>query len=105
MNIQIDKEKLKKEINRSGRNMAEASKEMGFNANYLACVRSVGYIPESSTKLIDFLFGIPVEKYQRVETPEQSVAPEYPFAFAKIDFGKVVYEAVYNAVKDAWKEM
>ena len=101
--IQIDSEKIRKELKRRGLNMRQASLEMGRSAGYLKTTLSKGIISVSSMMLIEHMYGIKqadveIKKAEEVKEPEKQPDIDYDKIY------EVIYTAVYHAVKQAWKD-
>lgn len=130
-----DREVLKALLKEKGTNLLEVSSDMGFERNYLSSSLYKGKISKYAIQFIKNKYGIAYEdyKYKSVANVEQiePVQNEEHADVTEPEFGTVdtlkaieervsvvtftnedkeelktlIYNAVYNAVKDAWKEM
>ena len=98
--------------------MEKLSEEIGFSSNYLsAIISSEGGVPPMVSKYIEKIYGIPLDDYKW--TSEEEREAEYKADnmelvmsrvlenYEAIDYErlyKVIYSAVYDAVKKAWSE-
>ncbi len=126
--VHADAEKLRRILREKNISMSEASLKCGFNQGYLnCCLNRAGYIRKSCVLVLKTEYGIDLKEYEYVEPepepePEPEHEPEKTTAktvkisetFGKGDIPqenfnyselyKLVYTAVYRAVKKAWSE-
>lgn len=113
--ITISKEKLYEALAKRNLTSAEVSRELGFSDWYLCNCAGRGYLTMPGVKGLERVFGIIRQEYEVY--PEEEVTlmnDEVPKSFdgdgeadLVIDYeklGKVIFEAVYQAVKKAWAE-
>lgn len=110
--IKIDGQKLKLLIAAKGMNQREASEAIGNGRSFISSACRYGTMSLKAALAIEAILGIKRSDFEIVE-PEITEEPE-PVKIAPIlasdgiDFDKLyktIYTAVYNATKDAWKEM
>lgn len=108
--IEIDGNKLKKELLRRGLTMSEVSKEMGFNESYLSNHVTSGFTSLETVKMLESLYHIKYESYQpdRFEPEQYELIQPVQESKVDIDYGeleKIIYRAFYKALRDAWDEV
>ena len=99
--IEVDGEKLELALRVRNLLLAEASQEMGYNRQYLTKRIKGGGIPLATAKMLELKYGIKPED-QAPYVAEQR-AEEEPKSNMN-ELYKTVYAAVYNAVKQAWRD-
>lgn len=111
----IDGKKLKREVILKGYSLTEASRKLGFANNYITNRGSLGWVPLPSVKLIESILEIPYEAY-KLSDPEETKATDDTEKYIKEvqhiihdvvnleELKDVIYNAVYQAVKDAWMD-
>lgn len=112
----IDKEKFRKEITRRGLSLTEASLEIGRASSYLSNIICEGNINKATITVLEKLYNLHYEAYKQTESVPESAQtetseepPKGQMTFqlpsmTKDEFWKVIYTAVYEAVKKAWSE-
>lgn len=97
----VDYSRLDYLLKKRGLTAAKAGRELGFSDNYFANVKARGRITKSGAILLERVFGIKAEDYSMNEAEPVNEKP------AEFDYDRlyeVIYTAVYQAVKMAWKE-
>lgn len=110
--IKIDGQKLKLLIAAKGMNQREASEKIGNGRSFISSACGYGCMSLKAALAIEAILGIKRSDFEIVE-PEIAEEPEHIenapiLASDGIDYDrlyKIIYAAVYNATKDAWKEM
>lgn len=120
--IPIDGEKLKIEILTRGLSFRQIDSELGFAGGYTSKTIRRGSATLGFIKMLDTLYGIPRLLYEpKPEEPEEqeeepecppknedgSNSPETHIIHDIINLSElkhVIYEAVYQAVLDAWQD-
>lgn len=99
--VMIDGKKLQAELKKRGVSFASASKELGFGVTYLTNSASRGYMRTAAIKALFAEYNINPDAYvlKESEPAEEKVA-----AVDYNELYKVIYTAVYEAVKKAWSE-
>ncbi len=103
--IKIDRDKLEKAVRKRGMTMADASREIGRNENYLANLKHYGTISKASMVTMEKVLNIKQEEVEFCDEQEQP--EELPALAPALDLDKlyeIIYTAVYHAVKQAWKD-
>ena len=100
--INIDGAKLTAELKKRGVTKAKASEEIGMSANYLAACTHKGIMSAVGSIALQKVYGIEPEDYAVEDEPE--VVEEPPAEFDEDKLYRVIYTAVYNAMKIALNE-
>ena len=98
--VAVDKTRFDDAIKRRGLIAYKMSIDMGYGKSNLGMAVKSGHFTATQAVLLESLFGIKPEEYEPMA--EEPVKTE-----ATIDMNelyKTVYTAVFNAVKQAWKE-
>lgn len=101
--IEIDGSKLKKLLEQRNIDSATVSVKLGCSRTYISdCVRR-NKISDQSVKMLSMLYGIGLEDIKK----DDPVKPEEEKLdlFGNDEMYKTIYTAVYNAIKDAMKEI
>lgn len=99
--IEINKTKFYDSLERRGLKLTHCSVEMGFGRSTLGMAVATGRITPTQSILLEKLYGIKKEEYEAIEETKK----KKPESKADMnDFYKTIYTAVYNAMKQAWKE-
>lgn len=94
--IRFDGEKLRLELVRRDVTMKRASLELGFNASYIEKLCHVGEMRQSVASGLENLYLIKPESYIiKDEEPKNEMPTNYNELY------KVIYAAVYEAIKKA----
>lgn len=110
--IKIDGEKLKLLLRANGLTQREASERIGNGGSFISSACRYGTMSLKAALAIEAILGIKRSDFE-IADPEITEKPE-PTENASnlpsdsIDYDKLyrtIYTAVYNATKDAWKEM
>lgn len=118
--IPCDYNKLKRAVENRGLTLGEASLEMGY-AGSMLCNSKIGEaITAPLAKLLEMCFNIKPDEYAPDPVPDQiafdDLVMRYPkpepnnidyrdvFKSIEEDLYKIMYKAVYDAVKQAWSE-
>lgn len=106
--IEIDGEKLRAEIFKRGLTFANASKELGHANTYIGNVIARGLIPSHAAILLKSLYNIDLDSYKKPEIYHQeSFIEKLQQQEPILDYDrlwKVIYTAVYEAIKKARTE-
>jgi len=109
--IKIDPDKLTKEFEKRNLMKGDVSEEMGHNRNYFADIIRRGTIPKPAVVFLMKNYNISPEEYtpdekKAEEHPEKKQKPEEVFLKDMTDKQayRLIYSAVYHAVKRAWSE-
>lgn len=100
--VAIDSEKLRAEIAKRGMTMIQASQEMGFANGFLSNCTIRGTMHRAAVAMLGTLYGIKPEAILPEEEPPDR-EPDTPGADYDM-LHRVVYSAVYKAVKRAMSE-
>lgn len=99
--VQIDGQALKREIERKGYSYTDACNLIGRTPTFFTNIIQRGVTSESSIKLIEAFLGIPKERYVVDGEPvQEEPAPQ----LNEETLYKVIYAAVYEAMKKALNE-
>lgn len=99
--VQIDGQALKRELDRKGYSYTEACHMIGRTSTFLTNIISRNVTSESSIKLIEAFLGIPKERYVVDGEPvQEEPVPQ----LSEETLYKVIYAAVYEAMKKALNE-
>lgn len=99
--VNVDNEKLHKEIERRGLKITQMSREMGYGKSTLGEAARSGKMKYTQALLLERLYNIKPEEY--APTAESSGGAEVSQTNAN-ELYTTIYAAVYNAVKQAWRE-
>lgn len=108
--IKINGQALAKILKERGLAVTKVSEEVGYHYSNLGrCIKD-NQMAKNMAMSIELRYGIPREKFVIPDEPEQmaieSVTPDEkhadPIDYEKL--GKVIYMAVYEAVRKAWNE-
>ena len=109
--INIVPENLEKEICKRSLTKGDVSETIGHNRNFISESMRKGRLSRSAVKGLESIYNIPPESYcitektEPVNEPEELPEPEPktdPIDYHRL--GRVIYNAVYQAVKKAWSE-
>ena len=107
--FKINREKFLGELKKRDLTMADVAKEMGRSQKYISNkVREGKEFSKSDIKFIQTLYNISYDSYKCEEkiTSEEIVKTDDKLkttqVMSKKEFRDVIYDAVYNAVRDAW---
>lgn len=112
--FQIDREKVKKLLKRTGLTYSDLSREMGFGASAVSSAIKNGRFSYGMATQLAKLYNIHSEDYEYVapepvveEPKEESTALRFELNLTEElenRLYKMIYSAVYEAVKKAWSE-
>lgn len=106
--VEIDPDRLREVFKRRNVTLSQAALEMGLNKKYLtnACTKKNPSIGATPAMLMERLYNISREEYEAPQTVVKAeiVEPEPP-ALDMNELYKTIYSAVYNATKQAYKDM
>lgn len=105
--INIDPDKLRTELAMRNLKLRTACAAMGYSKQALNDVLKRGHIGKPMATMLDKLFNIKIDDYKlRPETrTEEKQETEKQPAINYSELYKTIYSAVFNAVKQAWREM
>lgn len=99
--VRINGQALKRELDRKGYSYAEASGLIGRTSTFMTNVISKQVTSAPSVKLIEAYLGIPKERYVLNGEPvQEEPVPQ----LSEETLYKVIYAAVYEAMKKALNE-
>ena len=94
--IEIDKNALREVIAASGKNLSQASRDLGYSDAYISCCISTGHMKESVAKLLCYQLNIPLSRIKKKQaaTPQSAASGSYT---ARIDVsgGKSLNMSLY----------
>ena len=107
--VRVDYDKFMRALAEKGLNVYDLAEEMGYTRRVLQNKATLGGLAPFDVVFLEKFKGIKPEEYVIPDEPEVVAAPEKeePSAPAAIDVDmltKVIYSAVYAAVKDAWED-
>lgn len=103
--IKINGQALAKILKERGLAVTKVSEEVGYHYSSLGRCINDNQMAKNMAMSIELRYGIPREKFVIPEEPEQvesELVPADPIDYEKL--GKVIYMAVYEAVRKAWNE-
>lgn len=104
--INIDPNKLRAELTMRNLKLRTACEAMGYSKQALNDVLKRGHIGKPMATMLDKLFNIKIDDYKLYPEPEDA-ENEPILASDGLDYEKLyktIYAAVYNAVKQAWRD-
>jgi IS30 family transposase len=114
--IPIDGEKLKIEILKKGLSFKQIDEEVGFAHGYVSRTTKRNSITRGFIKMLEKMYDIPFSDYEPEKSKQQedqpavdaeTIKPETHIIHDIINLSElkhVIYEAVYQAVLDAWQD-
>ena len=102
--IPINGDKLRAEIYKRNYSLSSAGAEIGFSENFFVKNCKLNRLSQSHIIVIEKVLGIPFEAYKATPEPELPNVKTVPAPLDYERLYKVIYSAVYEAVKKAWSE-
>ena len=110
--IKIDGQKLKLLIAAKGMNQREASEAIGNGRSFISSACGYGTMSLKAALAIEAILGIKRSDFEIVEPeiteesePTENASNLPPDGIDYDKLYKTIYAAVYNATKEAWKEL
>lgn len=105
----INGEKLKREFGKRNISLLEASQTCGFEASYFSKVCRANKITKYAAHLLDHTYNIKYDAYKEDGVKKEEVINKSADEFTITEevsnaLYKIIYSAVYEAVKKAWSE-
>lgn len=109
----VDAKKLTKLLKKTGKNYSEIARSMGFGESAVSTAVRNGRMSYGMADCLSRLYSIEKEEYEYAEKVEEEkvepevvkpIDPKEVFNEVKDDLYKLMYSAVYEAVKKAWAE-
>lgn len=97
--VEINETRFYDALARRGLKLTHCSVEMGFGKSTLGMAVKSGHLTPTQVILLDKLYGIKREEYD-VKSEKKQKEPTLDMN----ELYKTIYTAVFNAVKQAWKE-
>lgn len=98
--MKIDGEKLTEELKKRGVSKSTASKEIGMGENYLSNVTHRNKITQIGAIALQKVYNIDPEAYE-LKDAKTEPKPEPEKSFDEDALYRIIYTAVYNAMKTA----
>lgn len=99
----VDKTKFDDARKRRNLKITQMSMDMGYGKSNLGMMVSQGHFNPSTVVMLEALFGIKKEEYEVTEESPKTEEVK-PSGLDMNELYKTIYTAVFNAVKQAWKE-
>ena len=101
--MHVDYSRLKSAIENRGFTMSEVSRGLGMSSSYLSNTKGTGYINVSISQLLEYMYGIKPEDYERnidddVITLDAAESLSVPNT---VELTDNVYEIIKQIVKEA----
>lgn len=102
--VKVDKARFDDARSRRGLKITQMSKDMGYGKSNLGMMVSQGYFNPNVVVVLEALFGIKKEEYELQEEKPEKKEKKKETTLDMNELYKTIYTAVFNAMKQAWKE-
>ena len=103
--VKVDKTRFDDSLKRRGLMKTHVSIEMGYGKSNLGMMVRDGRFNPQVVVMLDKLYGIKPEEYEvKEEEPKPEKKEKKSSSLDMNELYKTIYTAVFNAMKQAWKE-